>query len=59
MSQYEARFTELAKFVPEYVDTERNKARRFQQGLKTWIRSKVTVFELNTYSDCGPKGNDN
>ena len=48
--EYEARFTELAQFVPEYVDTEGKKARRFQKGLKTWIRSRVTVFELNTYS---------
>ena len=33
----------------KYVHTKRKKARRFQQGLKTWIRSRVAVFELNTY----------
>ena len=49
MTEYEARFTELPRFVPEYVNTDEKKAKRFQQGLKPWIRSKVALFELNTY----------
>ncbi|XP_074360632.1 uncharacterized protein LOC141700853 [Apium graveolens] len=32
--EYEAKFSELARFVPEYVDMERKKAKQFQQGLK-------------------------
>ena len=50
ISEYEARFTELDHFVLEYVDTGKKKARRFQQGLRTWIHSRVAVFDLNTYS---------
>ena len=50
VTEYEARFTELARFVPEYVNTDEKKAKRFQQGLKPWIRSKVALFELNTYA---------
>ena len=30
---------------------EENKAKRFQQGLKRWIRSKVKMFELITYAE--------
>ena len=36
--EYEAKFTELARLVPEYVSTKIQKARRFQQGLKPEIR---------------------
>ncbi|XP_074342089.1 uncharacterized protein LOC141679501 [Apium graveolens] len=45
----EAKFTELAMFVPEQVDADEKRAKRFQQGLKPWICSRVTVFELMTY----------
>ena len=31
------------------MNTYEKRARRFQQGLKPWIRSKVTMFELSTY----------
>ena len=47
--EYERKFTELARFVPEYVNTDEKRAKRFQQGLRPWIRSKVAVFELSTY----------
>lgn len=41
VAEYEKKFTELSRFVPEYVDTEEKKTKRFQQGLKSWIRSRV------------------
>ncbi|KAK1387891.1 hypothetical protein POM88_016069 [Heracleum sosnowskyi] len=44
------RFTELSRFVPTYVDTEKKKAKRFQQGLRSWIRSKLAILELDTYA---------
>ena len=50
VAEYEMKFTELSKFVPEYVDTEPKKAKRFQHGLKPWIRSRVAVFELQNYA---------
>ena len=48
--EYERKFTELARFVPRYVNTDEKRAKRFQQGLRPWIRSKVAVFELLTYA---------
>ena len=34
VAEYEAKFTELLRFVPEFVNTYEKKARRFQLGLK-------------------------
>ena len=48
--EYKRKFTEWARFVPEYMNTDEKRAKRFQQGLKPWIRSKVTMFELSTYA---------
>lgn len=50
VADYERRFTELSGFVAEYVDSEEKRAKKFQRGLKPWIRAKVVVIELNTYA---------
>ncbi|XP_074374172.1 uncharacterized protein LOC141714557 [Apium graveolens] len=50
VAEYKSKFTEFARFVPEQVDTEKKQAQRFQQGLQSWIRSRVAVFELTTYT---------
>ncbi|XP_074355837.1 uncharacterized protein LOC141695496 [Apium graveolens] len=50
IEDYEDKFTELSRFVPEQVDTDEKRAKRFQQGLNPWIRSRVDVFELTTYT---------
>ena len=50
VTDYEAKFTELARFVPELVYTDEKRAKRFQQGLKPWIHRRVAVFELMTYT---------
>ncbi|WOG95286.1 hypothetical protein DCAR_0414598 [Daucus carota subsp. sativus] len=49
VADYEVRFTELARFVPDQVDTDEKRAKRFQQGLKDWIRSRVATFEMPSY----------
>ncbi|XP_074337396.1 uncharacterized protein LOC141674584 [Apium graveolens] len=48
--EYEKNFTELSRFVTKYVDTDEEKARRFQQGLEYWIRDRVSMFEIGTYA---------
>ncbi|KAL8108572.1 hypothetical protein AgCh_024881 [Apium graveolens] len=50
VTDYESKFEELSRYVSSYVDTDRKKAKRFQQGLKPWIRGKVAIFELDTYA---------
>lgn len=50
VAEYEAKFTELSRFVPEFVNTEEKKSRRFQQGLKPWIQNRVAIFECTDYA---------
>ncbi|KAL8094927.1 hypothetical protein AgCh_036440 [Apium graveolens] len=46
------KFTEMfpEKFVPEYVNTEAKKAKRFQHGLRPWIQSQVALIEIKNYA---------
>ena len=50
VAEYEAKFTELSRFVPELVNTEEKRARRFQQGLKQWIQNRVAILEITDYA---------
>ncbi|KAL8099388.1 hypothetical protein AgCh_031868 [Apium graveolens] len=50
VAEYEAKFTELARLAPGYVNTEIQKGRRFQQGLKPEVRSRVVALQLKTYT---------
>ena len=50
VAEYEAKFMELSRFVPEFVNIEEKRARRFQQGLKQWIQNRIDVFELTDYA---------
>ncbi|XP_074359785.1 uncharacterized protein LOC141699877 [Apium graveolens] len=51
VGEYEKKFAELARFVGDYVDTDEKRAKRFQQGLNPWLRSRVAAFELATYAE--------
>lgn len=50
IAEYVNKFNELARFAPHQVAAEARKARRFEQGLNKWIRSKVSVLELKKFS---------
>ena len=50
VAEYEAKFTELSRFVPEFVNTEAKRARRFQLGLKQWIQNRVSMLEITDYA---------
>ena len=41
MLEYLAKFTELARFVDDYVATDMGKVRKFEDGLKLSIRGKI------------------
>ena len=43
---YVARFTELARFVDDYVATDMDTVRRFENGLKLSIRAKIVGLRL-------------
>ena len=42
--EYVAKFTELAHFKDDYVVTDMAKVRKFEDGLKLSIRSKIVGF---------------
>ena len=44
--EYVARFTELACFADDYVATDMAKVRRFENGLKLFIRSRILGLRL-------------
>ena len=43
---YVAGFTELARFADDYVATDMAKVRRFENGLKLFIRAKIVGLRL-------------
>ncbi|XP_028093167.1 uncharacterized protein LOC114293328 [Camellia sinensis] len=49
IAEYEAKFTELARFAPHVVDTDYKKARHFEGGLRDDILEKVNVLKMKTY----------
>ncbi|XP_074351973.1 uncharacterized protein LOC141691129 [Apium graveolens] len=53
VAEYEVKFSELARFVPKYVNTEVKNAKRFQQGIKPWIRIQMALLETRTYATLG------
>ena len=44
--EYVTRFTELARFVDDYVATDLDKVRRFEDGLRLSIRVKIIELLL-------------
>lgn len=50
VAKYEAKFTELLRFVTEFINTEEKGSKRFHQGFKQWIQNRVTVFDLTHYA---------
>ncbi|XP_028116481.1 uncharacterized protein LOC114314225 [Camellia sinensis] len=49
VAEYEAKFTELARFASYMVDTEYKKTRKFESGLCNDIFERVNVLKLPTY----------
>ena len=49
VDEYEAKFTELARFARHVIDTDYKKARHFEGGLRSDILERVNVLKLETY----------
>ena len=46
MIEYVARFIELARFADDYVTTDVAKVRRFENGLRLFIRGRIVELRL-------------
>ncbi|RVW40482.1 Transposon Ty3-G Gag-Pol polyprotein [Vitis vinifera] len=49
--QYEAKFTKLSRFSPQLIATEEEKALKFQDGLKPYLKNKISILKLGVYSE--------
>ena len=49
VAQYEAKFTELSRFTPQLIATEEEKALKFQDGLKPYLKNKISIMTLGVY----------
>ena len=51
VAEYEVRFTQLSHYAPMMVTTDRDKCRRFEEGLNYEIRDRLTPGDLRSYTD--------
>ena len=51
MAQYEAKFTELSRFTLQLIVTEEEKTLKFQDGLKPYLKNKISILKLSVYSE--------
>ncbi|XP_058103484.1 uncharacterized protein LOC131247055 [Magnolia sinica] len=50
VAQYEAYFAEISRYVPTIVNEERVRLRKFRDGLRLKIRSKLCYFDFSRYA---------
>ena len=50
MAQYEAKFTELSRFTLQLIVTEKEKTLKFQDGLKPYLKNKISILKFSVYS---------
>ena len=51
MAQYEAKFTELSRFAPQLIATKEEKTLKFHDGLKPYLKNKISILKLGVYSE--------
>ncbi|GMP66411.1 hypothetical protein CsSME_00026780 [Camellia sinensis var. sinensis] len=51
VTQYVAKFEELARYATRYVENDEDKARKFEWGLDPTIRGRVLPMQLLTFAD--------
>ena len=48
-AQYEAKFMKLSRFAPQLITTDEEKTLIFQDGLKPYLKSKISILKLSVY----------
>ena len=51
VAEYEVQFMQLSHYAPMMVASERDRCRRFEEGLNYDIRSRLTLSDLRNYPD--------
>ena len=51
VAQYEAKFTELSCFAPQLIATKEERTLKFRDGLKPYLKNKISIMKLGVYSE--------
>ena len=51
VAEYETKFPQLSRFSFDLISTEKCKAFRFQEGLSPFLKDKLSLHKLETYSE--------
>ena len=51
MAQYKAKFAKLSRFAPQLIATKKEKTLKFQDGLKPYLKNKISILKLSVYSE--------
>lgn len=51
VSEYNAKFTELSRYVSQVIDTEKENAQKFQEGLVYYVNSRITPLKITGYEE--------
>ena len=51
VTEYKVRFTQLSRYAPMMVATEKDRCRRFEEGLRYNKRSRLASIDLRTYQE--------
>ena len=49
VAQYEAKFIVLLGFAPQLIAIEEKKTLKFQDGLKLYLKNKISILKLGVY----------
>ena len=49
VAQYEAKFTESSRFALQLIATKEEKALKFQDGLKPYLKNIISILNLSVY----------
>ena len=50
IAQYEAKFTKPSCFTPQLIAIDEEKTLKFQDGLKPYMKNKISILKLSVYS---------
>lgn len=53
VGEYQAKFEELSRFAFHLIPDDATKAKRFEEGLRSAIKEKISILKLTRYVDGG------
>src|SRR2546425_8865062 len=51
VAEYELRFTQLSRYAGSLASSDRDKCRRYEEGLRWEIKSHITSYDSRSFAD--------